>query len=141
VRLGFGRAAFFLVRGGGAFFRGSFAKNGVFAWCFCGEVVVNCVVNRGALMAAFWRLKICDCFELYFSGFSLSYFSWFFSYFIFSLFVRRWDDDDRALDAGDGGFPACVARERVHDAGGREAVPGVEAASAVWAGQVVRCIA
>jgi hypothetical protein len=78
VRLGFGRAAFFLVRGGGAFFRGSFAKNGVFAWCFCGEVVVNCVVNRGALMAAFWRLKICHCFELYFFWFSLTLFFLFF---------------------------------------------------------------
>jgi hypothetical protein len=79
----FCRAAFSLVRGGGAFFQEVFAKNGVFAWCFCGEVVVNCVVNRGALMAAFWRLKICHCFELYFSWFSLTLFFLVFSYFIF----------------------------------------------------------
>jgi hypothetical protein len=54
------------VRGGGSFFQGVLAKKGVLVWCFCGEVVVDCVVNRGALTAAFWRLKICHGFELYF---------------------------------------------------------------------------
>jgi len=39
------------------FFRGFFAKMGVLLWCFCGEVVVDYVVNRGALMVDFWRLK------------------------------------------------------------------------------------
>jgi hypothetical protein len=47
-------------------FSGVFAKKGVLVWCFCGEVVVNCVVNRGAVMVGFWRLKICHCFEFYF---------------------------------------------------------------------------
>jgi hypothetical protein len=37
----------------GRFFRGFFAKKGVFSVVFCGEVVVDCVVNRGALMAVF----------------------------------------------------------------------------------------
>jgi hypothetical protein len=107
---------------------GVLAKNGVLVWCFCGEVVVDCVVNRGALMVAFWRLKIRHCFEVYFA---------YFLYLFLLIFVRRWNDDDRALDAGVGGFSACAAGERVHDAGGCEAVSGVEAASAVWAGQAV----
>jgi hypothetical protein len=47
-------------------FSGGFAKKCVFRVVFCGEVVVDCVVNRGALMAVFWRLKICHGFELYF---------------------------------------------------------------------------
>ncbi len=38
-------------------------------------------------------------------------------------------------------FSAGAAGERVHDAGGCEAVSGVEAASAVWAGQAVCRIA
>jgi hypothetical protein len=37
--------------------------------CFCGEVVVDCVVNRGALMVGFWRLKKCPLFEDYFDYF------------------------------------------------------------------------
>jgi len=62
MRFGFLPGRIFFVRGGGAFFQGVFAKQGVLLWCFCGEVVVDCVVNRGALMVAFWRLKICHCF-------------------------------------------------------------------------------
>jgi hypothetical protein len=56
----------FFARGGSAFLQGVFVKSSVLRRCFCGEVVVDCVVNRGALMAVFWRLKICHCFELYF---------------------------------------------------------------------------
>jgi hypothetical protein len=76
-RFGFCRAAHFLFLhfyfwgiflwwGGRAFFQGVFAKKGVFCVGFCGEVVVNCVVNRSALMAVFGRLKICHGFELFF---------------------------------------------------------------------------
>jgi hypothetical protein len=34
-------------------FQGVLAKIGVLVWCFCGEVVVDCVVNGGALMGLF----------------------------------------------------------------------------------------
>ena len=51
------------------FFAGVFVKKCVLVWCFCGEVVVDCVVNRGALMVVFWRLKICQCFGFYFGYF------------------------------------------------------------------------
>jgi hypothetical protein len=43
----------FCFCGGGAFFQGVLRKKGVLLWCFCGEVVVDCVVNRGALMVDF----------------------------------------------------------------------------------------
>jgi hypothetical protein len=36
-----------------AVFEGGTGKVGVFAWCFCGEVVVDCVVNRGWLVVDF----------------------------------------------------------------------------------------
>ena len=58
------------------FFVGVFVKKCVLVWCFCGEVVVDCVVNRGALMVVFWRLKTCHCFELYFAYFFLLYFAY-----------------------------------------------------------------
>lgn len=58
-RFGFCRAAHFFWAWWRAFFRGVLGKKGVLLWCFCGEVVVDCVVNRGALMAGFWRLKKC----------------------------------------------------------------------------------
>jgi hypothetical protein len=45
------------------FLQGVLAKKGVLLWCFCGEVVVDCVVNRGALMVGFWRLKKCHFFK------------------------------------------------------------------------------
>jgi hypothetical protein len=44
---------FFLWCGGVAFLQGVFEKQGVFCVVFCGEFVVNCVVNRGALMSLF----------------------------------------------------------------------------------------
>jgi len=53
MRFGFLPGRIFFVRGGRAFFQGVFAKKGVFSVVFCGEVVVDCVVNRGALMAVF----------------------------------------------------------------------------------------
>jgi hypothetical protein len=40
-------------------FEGGFGKSGVLGWFFCGEVVVNCVVNRGGLMVVFEWLKTC----------------------------------------------------------------------------------
>jgi hypothetical protein len=40
-------------------FEGCFGKSGCFWMVFCGEVVVNCVVNRGGLMVVFPGLKIC----------------------------------------------------------------------------------
>jgi len=72
LRLGFLPGRIFFVRGGRAFFQGVFAKNGVLLWCFCGEVVVGCTVNRGALKAVFWRLKIC-----HFNNFIFAYFFYF----------------------------------------------------------------
>ena len=38
-------------------FKGCFVKVGVFWVVFYGEVVVNCVVNRGGLMVVFLGLK------------------------------------------------------------------------------------
>jgi hypothetical protein len=55
-------SAFFVFCGGWAFFRGVLRKKGVLLWCFCGEVVVN----RGALMADFWRLKKCHFLKIIF---------------------------------------------------------------------------
>jgi hypothetical protein len=57
------------VGGGGAFFQGVFAKKSVFGVVICGEVVVDCVVHRGALMVVFRRLKMCHFFGFYFSFF------------------------------------------------------------------------
>jgi len=59
-------SAFFVFCDGGAFFQGVFAKMGVLLWCFCGEVVVDCVVNRGALMVDFLASKKLPLFENYF---------------------------------------------------------------------------
>jgi hypothetical protein len=42
-----------------AIFEGGFGKSGVLGWFFCGEVVVNCVVNRGEWMVVFESLKTC----------------------------------------------------------------------------------
>jgi hypothetical protein len=55
------------VGGGGAFFQGVFAKKSVFGVVICGEVVVDCVVHRGALMVVFRRLKMSHFFGFYFS--------------------------------------------------------------------------
>jgi hypothetical protein len=46
-------------------FEGGFGKSGCLVWCFGGEVVVNCVVNRGWLTADFAGLKICHGFEIF----------------------------------------------------------------------------
>jgi hypothetical protein len=37
------------------FFDRGFGETGVFAWCFDGEFVVNCVVERGVLRRVFER--------------------------------------------------------------------------------------
>jgi hypothetical protein len=34
-------------------FEGGFGKTGVFVWCFGGEFVVNCVVERGVSLHVF----------------------------------------------------------------------------------------
>ncbi len=79
VRL-FCRAAFFLASGRRALFQGVFAKNGVLVWCFCGEVVVDYVVNRGALMGAFLASKCATVLDFILASFS---------YFIFAHFLVR----------------------------------------------------
>jgi hypothetical protein len=48
-----------------AFFEGGGGKVGVFSWCFCGEVVVNCVVDRGSRMVAWAGQKIFHFFEIF----------------------------------------------------------------------------
>jgi hypothetical protein len=40
-------------------FEGGFGKSGCFWMVFCGEVVVNCVVNRGGLRGCFLGLEMC----------------------------------------------------------------------------------
>jgi hypothetical protein len=57
MRFGFLPGRIFFGAWWRAFFQGVFAKNGVLVWCICGEVVVDCVVNRGALMDAFLASK------------------------------------------------------------------------------------
>jgi hypothetical protein len=47
-------------------FEGGFGKCGAQRWCFCGEFVVDCVVNVARLMVDFSALKICQLFEIYF---------------------------------------------------------------------------
>jgi hypothetical protein len=44
-----------VVCGGLVFLQGVLQKVGGSMWCFCGEVVVDCVVKRGSLMVVFWR--------------------------------------------------------------------------------------
>jgi hypothetical protein len=44
-------------------FEGGFGKSGVQRWCFCGEVVVDCVVKRGAPDGCFRALKTCQLFR------------------------------------------------------------------------------
>jgi hypothetical protein len=50
-------------------FQGVLAKIGVLVWCFCGEVVVDCVVNGGALIGCFLASKnvplFCNLFCLF----------------------------------------------------------------------------
>jgi hypothetical protein len=40
-------------------FEGGFGKSGCFWMVFCGDFVVNCVVNRGGLCGGFRGLEIC----------------------------------------------------------------------------------
>jgi hypothetical protein len=47
-------------------FAGGFAKSHVFLWCFCGEVVVDCVVNVVSWRTLLWCGKIGQLFQLYF---------------------------------------------------------------------------
>jgi hypothetical protein len=42
-----------------AFFDGGAGKKRVFAWCFCGEFVVDCVINVVRKMAVLWGGKTC----------------------------------------------------------------------------------
>jgi hypothetical protein len=50
-----------------AVFEGGFGKkSGGRVWCFCGVLMVECVVNGGALMVSFLLLKRCHSFQLYF---------------------------------------------------------------------------
>jgi hypothetical protein len=67
MRFGFLAGPLFFVCGGAVFFRGGSAKKGVFGVVICGEVVVDCVVSRGALTVVFWRLKMCHFLDFYFS--------------------------------------------------------------------------
>jgi hypothetical protein len=47
------------------FFEGGAGKVGVLVWCFCGEVVVDCVVDRGWLMVVCAAWKIFQLFEIF----------------------------------------------------------------------------
>jgi hypothetical protein len=47
-------------------FAGGFAKSRAFLWCFCGEVVVDCVVNVVSWRILLWCGKIGQLFQLYF---------------------------------------------------------------------------
>jgi hypothetical protein len=47
-------------------FAGDFAENRVLLWCFCGEVVVDCVANVVNCRTVFAVLKMGHQFQLYF---------------------------------------------------------------------------
>jgi hypothetical protein len=47
-------------------FEGDRGKCGVFLWCFCGEVVVFCVVNVVVWLSVFRREKNMPTFQNYF---------------------------------------------------------------------------
>jgi hypothetical protein len=51
-----------------AFFDGGLEKKGVFAWCFCGEFVVDCVINVVRKMAVLRGQKTCHFLQIYFQG-------------------------------------------------------------------------
>jgi hypothetical protein len=65
MRFGFLAGPHFFCVWWRAVFSGGFAKKGVFGVVICGEVVVDCVVNRGALTVVFRRLKMCHFFGFY----------------------------------------------------------------------------
>jgi hypothetical protein len=48
------------------FLQGVLQKVGGSTWCFCGEVVVDCVANRGELVVTFAVRKMGQLFQLYF---------------------------------------------------------------------------
>jgi hypothetical protein len=48
-------------------FGGGFGKTGVCVWCFCGEFVVDCVVNVDTKPQLFRCRKMGQRFEVYFS--------------------------------------------------------------------------
>jgi hypothetical protein len=49
-----------------AVFAGVLRKTGVFSWCFDGEFVVRCVVERGVSQRVFSCRKVRQLFEIYF---------------------------------------------------------------------------
>jgi len=49
-------------------FAGVFEEIGVSAWCFCGQVVVDCVANVDTGTTLFESLIFCKNFEVFFSG-------------------------------------------------------------------------
>jgi hypothetical protein len=49
-----------------AFLLGVLWKTAFLLWCFCGEVVVDCVANRGELVVTFAVRKMGQLFQLYF---------------------------------------------------------------------------
>jgi hypothetical protein len=53
-------------RGSARVFEGGFGKCGVLWWCFCGEFVVDCVVNVVRWMVIFPALKTCQLFKIIF---------------------------------------------------------------------------
>jgi hypothetical protein len=58
----------FFFCGGMVFLLGVLGKCGVLLWCFCGEFVVECVVNVVSFRSLLWRLEMGQGFELYFGG-------------------------------------------------------------------------
>jgi hypothetical protein len=49
-------------------FEGGFGKTGVSWWCFCGQRVVNCVVDDGLWMTSFQGWKFCGFLNFIFGG-------------------------------------------------------------------------
>jgi hypothetical protein len=56
----------FFFCGGMLFLLGVLGKCGVLLWCFCGEFVVECVVNVVSFRSLLWRLEMGQGFEVYF---------------------------------------------------------------------------
>jgi hypothetical protein len=54
------------IGGFAVFFRGVAGKAVFLMWCFCGEVMVNCVVVVEKRHHVSWRLKTCHELEVYF---------------------------------------------------------------------------
>jgi hypothetical protein len=96
----------FCFCGGMVFLLGVLRKCGGLLWCFCGEHVVECVVNAVNYRTLFEGWGIGQGFEVYFSV---------------------WRLRDERLGIGRWGLRCfgVVEGERMHDAGGRAAVFGV----------------